>query len=150
MRNSDGSSDVCLSDLRGGACDPAERPYRDARPAGIRAASPADVEGAGADASFRRARSAFARPYAHDRRGAAMSGFGMVLMRRAKVLARDASDRMAEAMIAAAEAELPNGVEIGRGETGRSEWHTSELQSLMRRSYADFCLKKKNTKSSKQ
>src|SRR3546814_9448082 len=28
----------------------------------------------------------------------------------------------------------------------RSEEHTSELQSLMRISYADFCLKKKNTK----
>src|SRR3546814_3820586 len=28
----------------------------------------------------------------------------------------------------------------------RSEEHTSELQSLMRRSYAVFCLKKKNTK----
>src|SRR3546814_3604143 len=28
---------------------------------------------------------------------------------------------------------------------GRSEEHTSELQSLMRNSYADFCLKKKNT-----
>src|SRR3546814_1894859 len=28
---------------------------------------------------------------------------------------------------------------------GRSEEHTSELQSLMRRSYAVFCLKKKNT-----
>src|SRR3546814_6282367 len=27
---------------------------------------------------------------------------------------------------------------------GRSEEHTSELQSLMRRSYAVFCLKKKN------
>src|SRR3546814_7641992 len=27
---------------------------------------------------------------------------------------------------------------------GRSEEHTSELQSLMRSSYADFCLKKKN------
>src|SRR3546814_7122866 len=26
----------------------------------------------------------------------------------------------------------------------RSEEHTSELQSLMRNSYADFCLKKKN------
>src|SRR3546814_4043075 len=108
MRISDWSSDVCSSDL----------PDRDARPAGIRAASPADVEGAGADASFRRARSAFARPYAHDRRGAAMSGFGMVLMRRAKVVARDASDRMAEAMIAAAEAELPNGGESGGGEPG--------------------------------
>src|SRR3546814_5359303 len=30
---------------------------------------------------------------------------------------------------------------------GRSEEHTSELQSLMRISYAVFCLKKKNTVS---
>src|SRR3546814_4379578 len=30
----------------------------------------------------------------------------------------------------------------------RSEEHTSELQSLMRNSYAVFCLKKKNKKSS--
>src|SRR3546814_4327447 len=32
----------------------------------------------------------------------------------------------------------------------RSEEHTSELQSLMRISYAVFCLKKKNTKSDKK
>src|SRR3546814_8206841 len=31
----------------------------------------------------------------------------------------------------------------------RSEEHTSELQSLMRISYAVFCLKKKNTKNKK-
>src|SRR3546814_2523390 len=31
-------------------------------------------------------------------------------------------------------------------EVGRSEEHTSELQSLMRISYAVFCLKTKNTK----
>src|SRR3546814_5934597 len=31
----------------------------------------------------------------------------------------------------------------------RSEEHTSELQSLMRNSYAVFCLKKKKTKSTK-
>src|SRR3546814_9003111 len=31
----------------------------------------------------------------------------------------------------------------------RSEEHTSELQSLMRISYAVFCLKKKNTKQTK-
>src|SRR3546814_10065551 len=31
-----------------------------------------------------------------------------------------------------------------RTEFGRSEEHTSELQSLMRSSYAVFCLKKKN------
>src|SRR3546814_4742699 len=32
-------------------------------------------------------------------------------------------------------------------DTDRSEEHTSELQSLMRISYAVFCLKKKNTKT---
>src|SRR3546814_7188869 len=32
---------------------------------------------------------------------------------------------------------------VGRGRDGRSEEHTSELQSLMRISYAGFCLKKK-------
>src|SRR3546814_7717909 len=32
-----------------------------------------------------------------------------------------------------------------RDRRGRSEEHTSELQSLMRISYAVFCLKKKNT-----
>src|SRR3546814_5134890 len=32
----------------------------------------------------------------------------------------------------------------------RSEEHTSELQSLMRISYAVFCLKKKNTNTSKK
>src|SRR3546814_1821960 len=34
--------------------------------------------------------------------------------------------------------------------TMRSEEHTSELQSLMRISYAVFCLKKKNTKRHKK
>src|SRR3546814_4666797 len=34
--------------------------------------------------------------------------------------------------------------------TKRSEEHTSELQSLMRISYAVFCLKKKNNKKRKQ
>src|SRR3546814_3261949 len=43
--------------------------------------------------------------------------------------------------------------EFARGTTipwpaPRSEEHTSELQSLMRISYADFCLKKKNTSHS--
>src|SRR3546814_1052801 len=50
--------------------------------------------------------------------------------------------------------ELPNSLTIsqifartGRGEylRDRSEEHTSELQSLMRISYAVFCLKKKTT-----
>src|SRR3546814_9477415 len=36
-------------------------------------------------------------------------------------------------------------VDGGAGRPGRSEEHTSELQSLMRISYAVFCLKKKKT-----
>src|SRR3546814_8057362 len=35
-------------------------------------------------------------------------------------------------------------------EAGRSEEHTSELQSLMRISYAVFCLKKKNKQYNRQ
>src|SRR3546814_10378779 len=38
---------------------------------------------------------------------------------------------------------------IERGLTARSEEHTSELQSLMRISYAVFCLKKKKNKNTK-
>src|SRR3546814_6509313 len=44
------------------------------------------------------------------------------------------------------------GVPSGEGEaaTTRSEEHTSELQSLMRISYAVFCLKKKNNQTKLQ
>src|SRR3546814_6374851 len=40
----------------------------------------------------------------------------------------------------------PYGLAAGlwSGDTGRSDEHTSEPQSLMSISYADFCLKKKN------
>src|SRR3546814_5760383 len=44
-------------------------------------------------------------------------------------------------------AENPVGVEFDPDELLRSEEHTSELQSLMRISYAVFCLKKKKNKS---
>src|SRR3546814_4095636 len=37
----------------------------------------------------------------------------------------------------------------GEAESGRSEEHTSELQSLMRISYAVFCLKKKKQRPNK-
>src|SRR3546814_4219205 len=39
------------------------------------------------------------------------------------------------------------GARRGGPEASRSEEHTSELQSLMRISYAVFCLKKKKTKT---
>src|SRR3546814_8225475 len=37
-----------------------------------------------------------------------------------------------------------------RNDVGRSEEHTSELQSLMRNSYAVFCMKKTNNTTQKQ
>src|SRR3546814_7939387 len=40
----------------------------------------------------------------------------------------------------------PGGPKRGPGGVDRSEEHTSELQSLMRTSYAVFCLKKKHSK----
>src|SRR3546814_5766144 len=44
--------------------------------------------------------------------------------------------------------ELINAVQISAGgDVDRSEEHTSELQSLMRISYAVFCLKKKKTQN---
>src|SRR3546814_8017411 len=40
--------------------------------------------------------------------------------------------------------------QVGHSPRARSEEHTSELQSLMRISYAVFCLKKKKTTHNKQ
>src|SRR3546814_6528274 len=42
---------------------------------------------------------------------------------------------------------LGSAMELGVRITARSEEHTSELQSLMRTSYAGFCLKKKKEKN---
>src|SRR3546814_4347673 len=47
--------------------------------------------------------------------------------------------------VAGGRADLGLGDEPPREGQARSEEHTSELQSLMRNSYAVFCLKKKNT-----
>src|SRR3546814_1856513 len=41
----------------------------------------------------------------------------------------------------------PEGMAVQMHRMGRSEEHTSELQSLMRISYAVFCLKKKKTQN---
>src|SRR3546814_7366346 len=74
---------------------------------------------------------------------------------------RDADDRLARAQLVEAEPEIQIAFEIQRrhvdilairepgaaaqlrGDRRRSEEHTSELQSLMRISYAVFCLKTK-------
>src|SRR3546814_8406345 len=62
-----------------------------------------------------------------------------------------AAERLDQPVIAAAAKHRalraqPLGDELERG-VARSEEHTSELQSLMRLSYAVFCLKKKNNKT---
>src|SRR3546814_8586594 len=45
---------------------------------------------------------------------------------------------------------LPSSASSGIQASSRSEEHTSELQSLMRHSYAVFCLKKKNKQKNNQ
>src|SRR3546814_7800202 len=54
-----------------------------------------------------------------------------------------AIERLQERLVLAVEADASIGTVL---ENRRSEEHTSELQSLMRISYAVFCLKKKNNK----
>src|SRR3546814_5375797 len=71
------------------------------------------------------------------------------LSREARGAARAAERRGAGAPQAeAAPGAAPRGAAHPRRSVGsyRSEEHTSELQSLMRISYAVFCLKKKNRK----
>src|SRR3546814_4187537 len=52
-----------------------------------------------------------------------------------------------EVMALFAQSPTPSEILVERVRFLRSEEHTSELQSLMRISYAVFCLKKKNTKT---
>src|SRR3546814_1821929 len=70
------------------------------------------------------------------RRAAALSEIGEAALadREMTRLFAQASDDLAGNLLAL----------VSRMQTPRSEEHTSELQSLMRNSYAVFCLKKKN------
>src|SRR3546814_8091053 len=63
-------------------------------------------------------------------------------LRRRRILLRS---HPARAMVARARDRLRLRTVVPVEEHPRSEEHTSELQSLMRISYAVFCLKKKNT-----
>src|SRR3546814_10884672 len=60
------------------------------------------------------------------------------------VLVPTVTDSIDADIIAAAGERLKLIANFGAGVDHRSEEHTSELQSLMRLSYAVFCLKKKN------
>src|SRR3546814_10863629 len=111
MRISDWSSDVCSSDLDGGANDATSLLLHHA----LRARSPSQ---------WLRHREDRRRPddksVKNDR---ALAGPKTVQRRRDG---------------------LPHLRQFLRGDAIRSEEHTSELQSLMRISYAVFCLNKKN------
>src|SRR3546814_2328463 len=119
MRISDWSSDVCSSDLERAAASPV--PIHTALPpqAPSRQTAPSPTLGRGIRRERGRA------PSAHE-----------------EVLGAVGFDRLGEAA---------EGVDVGCGAHGdviRSEEHTSELQSLIRTSYAVFCFKKKERFSS--
>src|SRR3546814_9554129 len=122
MRISDWSSDVCSSDLadaceRGPAPTPREMTDRSARPCAAARIS----------------------KVTHD--------IGNHRRRLCRPAARPGPARAALARPAGRAARHPRDARRcrgGRARAFRSEEHTSELQSLMRISYAVFCLKKKN------
>src|SRR3546814_4559169 len=138
MRISDWSSDVCSSDLRfaarrqfstGGLLSRNGQHRRDD-----------DQRGAGAGesaacAGWRPATHANAECADHERRSAG----GMTMLKKDFGLSvKDVSDEGTFEGYAST---------FGGSPDSRSEEHTSELQSLMRISYAVFCLKKKTTKT---
>src|SRR3546814_8942484 len=118
MRISDWSSDVCSSDLL--------HDYREVVPA--------------SDAGLALALSGDSESAIYILAGAARQKGADARTRQNLALAFALSGRWAQARIVASQ-DLP----LDKLED-RSEEHTSELQSLMRISYAVFCLKKKNTK----
>src|SRR3546814_2425054 len=122
MRISDWSSDVCSSDLAE-ALQAVEQ--------GLGVFARGGVIDVGASAQFHRAREAGRRD------GIVGEAFGESRPGRGEGLVEGAAAGILGQQHGAA-------AEVG-GEVGgrRSEEHTSELQSLMRISYAVFCLKKK-------
>src|SRR3546814_2448857 len=118
MRISDWSSDVCSSDLNARLSRP---PRRSAQP------QPRQPD----------ARSGRSR---HARRNRA------ALVLRSRWLLRDPPGSPAGARAGRVRRDLHRAQGLPVDDTGRSEEHTSELQSLMRIAYAAFCLKKKKKK----
>src|SRR3546814_10909827 len=139
MRISDWSSDVCSSDLTGGDCAGTQRRGRLATGLGVDEEAEArdEVDGAtqgNAAGAGRRALGADRRAVVADR-----IGYGAerrcLLTRRVRTHARCGRRETVR---------VRTGTDRRAAHARRSEEHTSELQSLMRISYAAFCLKKKN------
>src|SRR3546814_2978884 len=124
MRISDWSSDVCSSDLVAGMAEDHRQP----------AVAPVGADGA----------------------QQALQSVGVVRVVDVHVQRAETPVLQAAGVVVVAAAEARQGCgdyryrDIHRGGRqrggGRSEEHTSELQSLMRTSYAVFCLKKKKQK----
>src|SRR3546814_3208423 len=129
MRISDWSSDVCSSDLcpHGFAFGDVEAAtqrddFGTAHPKRLQSASPSKTEVAG---PVMRIDSPGVQPMSRSPPGRLTVTGPVISLRR---------------MAATAVAQAP----VPQACVSRSEEHTSELQSLMRISYAVFCLKKKN------
>src|SRR3546814_10785542 len=121
MRISDWSSDVCSSDLR------PVHPTMEATANSIEAASPT---------SRVAARALPCPPIASATWPAARASMSVT-----RTDAPCSAKRLAMAF------PTPPAAPVTRTDLSRSEEHTSELQSLMRISYAVFCLKKKTTQT---
>src|SRR3546814_3102488 len=140
MRISDWSSDVCSSDLvgdRGRSRDVVE--HRSFRGRHLRAVAECDAFGSCAgtwQASHRRLSRRWRRPARRGTDLQSMARFCRIGHWNCWIMRGDRHFL-----------EHPDRVLPRIGEGCRSEEHTSELQSLMRISYAVFCLKKKKTKN---
>src|SRR3546814_7802671 len=158
MRISDWSSDVCSSDLnhrvalKGGRCVPRERRGSNGDPgAGGIAMKLAYVDLCGFRGYRKRMRLDFAEDFTilDGRNGVGKSTiFDAVEFALTGHLSKykDAKadgETVADYIWWAGNGPAPENRYVEAG--FRSEEHTSELQSLMRRSYAVFCLKKKKT-----
>src|SRR3546814_9316063 len=121
MRISDWSSDVCSSDLKLSARRLPGRSANQSWSPAICAIAPA-----GSPLGLRSARPAASIVASAMKRAAAVNAPGV-----ADAAPDGSADQKPERITALAQ---------------RSEEHTSELQSLMRTSYADFCLRKKKLK----
>src|SRR3546814_3153469 len=125
MRMSNWISDVCASDLRETGADGDVRRYSE---------SPFDDLPAGLTDRILRSRP--------DR-----TNEPIVVVR--SELGADTEQRRYERSLEHMAPMIVGAIRQPRHSAGRSEEHTSELQSLMRNSYAVFCLKKQNTNNPK-
>src|SRR3546814_9205049 len=143
MRISDWSSDVCSSDPGAPKCSNAPAPVADT--ARLHLDYTATSRGEAAE-DFRLDRSRRPAPAGVHRPGAGAGRRtgdprGAAATQRAGIRGQAARPR------GAVEAGAVGHRRTLLGLRPRSEEHTSELQSLMRISYAVFCLKKKNNKT---